>query len=90
MLNIPEGITVEQYVIDLAAKHGVVYQKTRLDALGEVFTRLSDDEVEQDDICDLLLALYRGKVVSNSNYGDLLHAYLQEKFHDKPAEPESK
>lgn len=89
-MNIPEGMTVEQYVIDLAAKHGVVYQKTYGDQLAEVFTRLSDDEVEQDDICDLLIALDRNGVLTKGNgeWMDLLQAYLREKFHGEPYKPD--
>lgn len=75
--------TIAQRVNDLAKRHGVAYEKTRGDALADVITRLSDDELEQDDICDLLLALLRKGVISKAEWVDMLHSYLTEKYQGK-------
>ena len=66
------------YVMDLAKQNGVVYQKTNLDELAEVITRLSDDEVKTDDVQDTLLALLRAGVLNKGEWMQLLINYLRE------------
>lgn len=66
------------YIADLAKRHGVTYVRTGYDALAEVITRLSDDEVETDETDNLLVALCRAKVIDGSMLVTLLGRYLDE------------
>lgn len=72
-----------EYITELALLHGVVYVKTPTDELAKVYTRLSDDEVEQDDVSDLLMALLRAGVINKDDWMELLHRHLREKFESK-------
>jgi hypothetical protein len=69
----------KSYIITLADKHHVVYQHTEMDTLAEQFTELSGDTVVQDDICDLLVALARQKIISIDEMVELQMGYLREK-----------
>jgi hypothetical protein len=40
---------ISVYVAELARRHGVVYVRTLHDALAEVITQLSDDEIATDE-----------------------------------------
>lgn len=67
-----------EYVTELARKHGVHYVRTADDALAEVFSRLSDAEVETDDTQDLIVALRRSKVIDDEGLILLLRRYFAE------------
>jgi len=73
-------IGLEKYITDLAKKHDVTYVRTFYDELADTITRLSDDEVEQDDIQRLLITLKRKGVLSGKDSLSLLVNYLREKF----------
>jgi hypothetical protein len=75
---------LREYVIGFAQQHGVTYIKTPHDELAEVITRLSDDDVEMDDVRCLLIALNRAGVMSTKRMGQILVNYLLEKFHVHP------
>lgn len=79
MMKIPTQ-NVAAYILDLAARHGVRYEKGPDDDLAvALITRLSVEEVAMDDVENLLLALARAKVVSTRELLSLQYAYLQEK-----------
>ncbi|MBN6739839.1 hypothetical protein JKG47_04695 [Acidithiobacillus sp. MC6.1] len=70
---------LSEYIIALAEKRGVRYVKTANDALADVVTRLSDDEVDTDDTEDLIVALRRANAIDGSTMVSLLGNYLDEK-----------
>lgn len=69
----------KSYIITLASQHHVVYEHTEMDTLAEKFTELSGDTVVQDDICDLLVALTRHKIITVDEMVQLQIGYLREK-----------
>jgi hypothetical protein len=76
--NIPVS-GVAAYVADLAKSCGVFYSRTPDDALAEVVTHLSDDDVVTDDTEDLIVALKRAHVIDSNIMVSLLGNYLDEK-----------
>ena len=78
----PSGLA--DFITSLAARHGVSYVETPLDALAKVITNLSDDDVEDDPIRHLLLALLRAGIIDKVVWMDLLHAYLKESHDPLP------
>ncbi|WP_290680181.1 hypothetical protein [Halothiobacillus sp. 15-55-196] len=79
-LQIPET-NIDEFVINLAREHGIEYTPTRADAIAEVITRLSGDEVVQDDINDLILALSRANVIDEDEFVTLIGHHSREKHH---------
>jgi hypothetical protein len=73
-----------EYITNLAKTHGVHYVKTPNDALAEVITRLSDDNVKMDRVEQLLLALERAGVIPRQNIVPLHINYLREKLDVRP------
>lgn len=69
----------KNYILELADKHHVVYTRTAMDDLADKFTELSGDTVVLDDISNLLIALYRHKVITVQQMGQLHIGYLKEK-----------
>ncbi len=69
--------SVRQYIHDLAARHGVIYQQTALDQLSDAYARLSDSDVELDETENLITALRRAKVISDDEGSDLHDAYIR-------------
>ncbi|MBQ0746058.1 MAG: hypothetical protein KBT73_05840 [Marinobacter sp.] len=67
------------YITDLANQLGIRYEKTPEDELADVITRLSDDEVENDEIQNLIQVLYRAGALNKKEMLDLLHRHLVEK-----------
>lgn len=68
------------YITGLARKHGVTYERTSIDALAEVITRLADDNVEIDPVVLLLLALQRAGVIPSEDVVPIHVNYLREKL----------
>lgn len=75
---------LNKYIGDLARQHNVRYIPTGDDALAEVITRLSDDDVIMDEVELLLLALERAGVVPSADVVPLHVNYLREKFNVRP------
>lgn len=73
--------SVTERVQQLAKDNGVVYKKTANDALAEVITRLSDDNVVTDATEDLIVALKRANVISGEVMVSLLGQHLREIKH---------
>jgi hypothetical protein len=67
-----------EYVAELAKTHNVVYERTQGDVIAEKFSELSDNEVNSDDTCDLLVALCRAKVITQRDMASLLTKHLRE------------
>lgn len=78
--NVPTS-GFKEYVVGLAQQHGITYVRTPYDELAEAITRLSDDDIEMDDVELLLIALERAGVVPSANILPLHYGYLKEKFH---------
>ena len=71
--------SVRRYVEELARRHGVVYVRTGTDALAELITNLSDDDVRANDETEnLILALRRADVIDGPTMISLLGQYLDE------------
>jgi len=68
-----------EYISELARKHGVKYVRTASDALAEVITRLSGDDVTSDNTEDIIVALKRADVIDGPTMISLLGSYLDEK-----------
>lgn len=60
----------------LARRHGIAYQPTPLDAFAADVSRLSDAEVPQDEIADLVVALERAGVLDSDQAIDLYGNHL--------------
>lgn len=73
-----------KHIGDLARQHNVRYVRTDDDALAEVITQLSDDDVVMDEVELLLLALERAGVVDSADVVPLHVNYLREKFNVRP------
>ncbi|MBZ6078886.1 hypothetical protein [Microvirga puerhi] len=74
----PEGL-VADYVRALAGAHGVTYKPTAYDAFAETASRLvGDDLPPADETQDLLIALYRAKVITDQERNDLLVRHLRQ------------
>jgi hypothetical protein len=73
--------SVAEQVQQLAKENGVVYKRTANDALAEVITRLSDDNVVTDATEDLIVALKRANVISGEVMVSLLGQHLREIRH---------
>lgn len=71
---------LERFIVDLAKKHSVEYQRTSTDVLADTITRLADDDVQMDGIECLLIALERAGVVESESVVPLHVNYLREKF----------
>ncbi len=70
---------VKEYIIELARRHGVRYVETPTDALANMITRLSDDEVIMDEVELLIFALKRAQVIDANTMIVLLGRYLDER-----------
>lgn len=80
-LQIPDT-NIDEFIIQFAREHGIKYTRTSADAMAEVITRLSGDEVPQDDIADLLVALKRANVIDGRTMIELLGRHIDECGHE--------
>ena len=72
--------SAQDEILALARQHGVRYQPTELDALGNAMTRLAGDDVELDKTELMLLALRRSGHITKAEAVHLHGAYLRAKF----------
>ena len=56
-------------------------QRIKLDDLADAFARLSDAEVETDEVEQLVVNLARANIISGTKALDLVGEYLEQKFH---------
>jgi cell filamentation protein len=66
------------FIVDLAERHGITYARTRADEWAESVTRLSDDDVQLDDVELLAAALTRAGVITGHDMTSLLAGYWRE------------
>jgi hypothetical protein len=67
-------------ILVLARKHGVSYNPTVLDVLGNAMSRLADNDVHLDEPAQLLLTLRRDGHISHAEAARLHAAYLRAKY----------
>jgi len=72
--------SVAEEIRALARQHGVVYEPTPLDELGNAITRLAGDEVELDEPALLLISLERAGHITNTEATRLHGEYLRAKY----------
>lgn len=76
-----ETIGIAEYIRRLAASHQVTYDESTSDVWATTLTRLSDDEVEMDDVELLIIALERAGVLASQDVVPLHVSYLREKLY---------
>lgn len=69
---------MKNHIVNLANQHDIKYVRTSLSEMAKIITELSDDEVVQDDVERLVIALRKAKVISSEDMLLLLHGYLKE------------
>lgn len=69
-----------KFITDLAKRYDISYVRTSNDALADVITKLSDDDVKLDDVVLLLIALERAGIIPSENVVPLHANYLREKL----------
>jgi hypothetical protein len=67
-------------ILALARAHGVTYQPTALDALGNAITRLAGDDVNLNEPALALIALERAGYLTPGEAARLHGEYLNTKF----------
>lgn len=77
MIEIPRT-GIAQFIVSLAGRHAVRYERTRGDELAQTFTRLSGDEVRLDEAEELLLVLQRADVITAAEAFELFNRYHEE------------
>ena len=70
---------IGDYIRELANRHDVTYVMTHGDRLANTFARLSDDDVELDEVVLLLIALERAGVIPSEAVVPLHIRYLPER-----------
>jgi hypothetical protein len=71
---------LERFIVDLAKKHNVEYQRSPTDDLAGTITRLADDDVQMDGVGCLLIALERAGVVESESVVPLHVNSLRARF----------
>lgn len=69
---------VADQVLSLAAEHGVTSELDRIDNITNIFSRLSGDDVELDEVEVLLVYFVRRGIISQEEMFSLLERYLDE------------
>jgi hypothetical protein len=72
--------SAEEGILSVARRHGVTYQPTALDELGNAMTRLAGDDVQLDEPARLLLGLRRAGHFSNAEAARLHGECLRAKY----------
>ena len=70
--------SAQDEILSLARQHGVTYQPTELDELGNAMARLAGDDVQLDEAESLLLALERAGHLSTTEANRLHVAYMRQ------------
>jgi hypothetical protein len=78
-IQIIPQLTAEQTIRHLASQHGITHQHSKLDELGEAFSRLSDNEVELDETEWLLVELDRANILTGLENTRLHAQYLRQR-----------
>lgn len=72
-------MTAEQTIRTLAKEHGITAEKTELDILADNINRLSDAEVESDEVEMLITHLVHAGILTAKKSMELQIEYLKEK-----------
>jgi len=73
-----ERQNAEQTIRDLAREHGVTAERLPIDDWADDIARLSDAEVESDEVEDLLLTLERAGIIDGATGLHLYAEYLRQ------------
>ncbi|MCL2716594.1 MAG: hypothetical protein FWD68_19025 [Alphaproteobacteria bacterium] len=76
--KLPNLEKAEQTIRALARRHGITAARTPIDDWADALSRLSDAEVESDEVKDLLVNLRRAGIVDGATSRKLLVAYLKQ------------
>lgn len=76
---------IAEHIRRLADEYNVSYIHTSDDAISNVLTELSNDNVTMDDVELLLLALERAGAIASSDVVPMHVHYLREKFGGIPS-----
>ena len=74
-------IPAEAIIRDLAKRHGITAQRIKREDLAETIARVSDAEVESDEVQDLVVNLCRAKIISSDKALELACEYFEQKHH---------
>jgi hypothetical protein len=78
-IPVTSDLTAKQAIHQLAEQHGINHVHSKLDELGEAFSKLSDNEIELDATEWLLVELDRADVLTGVE-NTMLHAqYLRQR-----------
>jgi hypothetical protein len=78
-IQITPQLTAQQTIKQLANQHSITHQHSQLDEWGKTISRLSDNEVELDEIQWLLVELNRAGILTGKDNAQLHFQYLQER-----------
>jgi hypothetical protein len=70
--------TARDEILDLAKRHGIIYEETALDRFAKKAAELSDAEATLDDIDHMLVALRRANILDGTTATQLHIRYLNE------------
>jgi hypothetical protein len=72
-------LSAKEKIENLAKFYNIVYSKTYSDLWAETITQLSDDEIFPDFTEDLLVELFRRKIITQNEMVKFFTNYLKEK-----------
>ncbi|HLQ94273.1 MAG TPA: hypothetical protein VK148_29995 [Xanthobacteraceae bacterium] len=78
-ITIVKTPSAQDEILALGRRHGITYQPTALDELGNAMARLEGDDVQLDDTESLLLALERAGHISTKDANRLHVAYIRQR-----------
>ena len=77
-MRIPEK-NIKNFIKNIAKKNNVSYVKSKTDILADTFTVLSDNALVDDNILNLIIALYRNNIIDKKELMELSYKYIKEK-----------
>lgn len=77
-MRIPEK-NIKNFIKNIAKKNNVSYVKSETDILADTFTLLSDNALVDDNILNLIIALYRNNIIDKKELMELSYKYIKEK-----------
>lgn len=72
-------LSTKKYIEKLAKDNNICYYPNSLDDFARKISELSDNDLEQDPILDLVIALFRNNIINKTEMLSLSHKYLKEK-----------
>jgi hypothetical protein len=76
-------LKTKDYILKLAKENNVSYFPNYLDDFAKKITEISDNTIEDDSVLDLIVALFRKKVIDKSEMLSLSHKHLNERKLEK-------